>query len=55
MTRAKQRLFLTWRMERIIFGWRATSSSEKKGASFIKSNPSPFLKDLPKALVRHVN
>ncbi|CAM9996856.1 unnamed protein product, partial [Choristocarpus tenellus] len=46
MTRAKARLFLTWRKERLLFG--------SKGAWTEESDPSPFLGDLPKGVVKFI-
>lgn len=53
MTRAKARLFLSWRKRRMVFG--QSWGKDKGGATTVDSDRSRFLDDIPRNIVRTID
>lgn len=54
MTRAKARLFLTWRKKRMVFG-QTWGKRDKTGAQIMDADRSRFLDDIPRNIVRTID
>ncbi|CAN0070135.1 unnamed protein product, partial [Ectocarpus fasciculatus] len=54
MTRAKARLFLSWRKQRMVFG-QSWGKRDKTGAQIMDADRSRFLDDIPRNIVRTID